>query len=113
MTSWDRGAGCDAYYYIVITAGTAVADGAYDWSYVGANAYNPSAGWSSPGLVLSSSSGVMGSWTSVAATEFPQFSINAIPIPEPGVLALSGLGGLLLLWHRRKSKAVHSIGIAL
>jgi hypothetical protein len=32
-------------YYIVLTAETAVANGAYDWSYVGANSYNPSGDW--------------------------------------------------------------------
>jgi hypothetical protein len=29
-----------------------------------------------------------------------QFS--SIPIPEPGVVGLLGLGGLSFLWHRRK-----------
>jgi PEP-CTERM motif len=33
-----------------------------------------------------------------------QFS--SLPIPEPGVLGLFGLGGLAFLWHRRKAKVV-------
>jgi hypothetical protein len=91
-------------YFIVLTAGTTVADGAYDWSYVGANSYNPSDAWSIHGGVVSSSNG--SSWPHVFSLNYPQFAITATPIPEPGVLALSGLGGLLILWHRRKSRAV-------
>jgi hypothetical protein len=32
-------------YFIVLTAGTAIANGAYDWSLTIPNAYNPSGGW--------------------------------------------------------------------
>jgi hypothetical protein len=32
-------------YFIVLTAGTAISDGAYNWSLAGANSYNPSGGW--------------------------------------------------------------------
>jgi len=92
----------DKYYYIVLTAGTAVATGAYDLSYAGDNTYTRNGGWLSYGRTLTSSDA--SSWSSIG--NYAQFSIEATPIPEPGVLALSGLGGLLLLWHRRKSKVV-------
>jgi hypothetical protein len=88
-------------YFIVLTAGTEVANGAYDWSYAGTNSYNPSVGWSSLGDVWTSSDGSHWNTTGDSA----QFAINATAIPEPGVSGLFGLGGLAFLWHRRKSKA--------
>jgi hypothetical protein len=91
-------------YFIVLTAGTAIANGAYEWSVAGANSYNPSDGWSNQGGVWTSSNGSISSWNSTAS--FPQFAINATAVPEPGVLSLLGLGSLGFLWHHRKAKAV-------
>jgi PEP-CTERM motif len=92
------------FYYIVLTAGTAVAAGAYDWSYAVTNSYNPDGGWSSSGGVVASSDNGS-SWRQFIAVP-AQFAINATAIPEPGVLGLLGLGGLAFLWHRRKAKTV-------
>jgi hypothetical protein len=96
-------------YFIVLTAGTAVANGAYELGYTGATNDILSNGWV----------GYAGVWTSTnGALPFPpprfsptygnlaQFALNATAIPEPGVLSLFGLGGLAFLWHRRKAKAV-------
>lgn len=95
-----------AYYFIVLTAGTAVANGAYEWSVtsVGNNSsYNPSGGWlGGGGPVDQSSDGSQ--WSSTSLT-FAQFAVNATAIPEPGVLSLLGLGGLGFVWQRRKAKA--------
>ena len=88
-------------YFIVLTAGTAVANGAYDWSYAGANSYNPIGGWSAGGSLGTSSDGLHWSW---GAATGPQFAINATAIPEPGALSLFALGGLGFLWHRRKER---------
>src|SRR5208282_1548934 len=52
-------------YFIVLTAGTAIADGAYEWSLAGANSYNPSGGWFSLGAVWTSSNG--SSWLGSAS----------------------------------------------
>lgn len=90
-------------YYIVLTAGTAVANGAYDWSLADANSYNPSGGWRGVDGVWTSING--SNWNPIIATISPQFAITATPIPEPGILSLFGLGGLGLLWQRRKGKA--------
>lgn len=30
---------------------------------------------------------------------------DVVPIPEPGVVGLLGIGGLLVMWHRRRKKA--------
>ena len=95
-------------YSIVLTAGTAVANGAYELSYAGTDSYNPSGGWSNPGGSLS------GVWTSsngsspwiVNKGAFPQFAINSAPVPEPSTLGLFALGGLFHVLHRRKAKAI-------
>lgn len=95
-------------YYIVLTAATGVANGAYNWSYVGTNFYSPSGGWSSRGVfetVLTSSDGL--SWSpNLSSGHYAQFGINATAIPEPGIFGLVGFGGLAFLWHRRKAKAL-------
>ena len=82
----------NTYYFIVLTAGTAVANGAYEWSLAGANSYNPSSGWNA-GAIETSSNG--SSWSGLAS-EYPQFAINATVIPEPSVLRLFSLGGIFL-----------------
>jgi len=91
-------------YFIVLTAGTAVANGAYEWSLAGTDSYNPSDGWSNLGGVWTSSNGSFLSWNSTSS--FPQFAVNATGVPEPGVLSLLALGGLFLVWRRRKAKAI-------
>ena len=96
-------------YSIVLTAGTAVANGAYEWSYAGIDSYNASGGWSTLG------GGRAGAWTSSNGSgpwignggAFPQFAINGTAVPEPGFLSLFVLGGFFLVWHRRKAKAIY------
>jgi hypothetical protein len=88
-------------YYIVVTAGTAVADNAYEWSLTGIYSYNPSAGW----LVGSVSNSTDGSHWSAGLPINPLFAISATPVPEPGVLSLLGLGGAALLWRRQAKTA--------
>jgi hypothetical protein len=90
-------------YFIVLTAGTAVSAGAYNWSYSGANDYNPVGGWISLG----------GGWTSVngsswnaASASFSRFAIYATPAPEPGVIGLFALGGLIVAFRRLKARPV-------
>src|ERR1035441_2988915 len=90
-------------YFIVLTAGTAIANGAYDWSLAGANSHNSSGGWLAPGFVWTSSNG--SSWPPLPPG-YPQFAINATGVPEPGLLSLLALGGIFLVWHRRKAKVV-------
>jgi len=88
------------YYFVVLTAGTAIADGAYNW---GLSAYPPSSseGWAERNGAFRSSNGISG-WSSVVPYQgIGQLAIYATPIPEPGVLGLVVLGGLLLVRHRR------------
>jgi hypothetical protein len=98
-------------YSIVLTSGTAVADGAYEWSYGSANSYNSSGGWytllGGAAGAWTSSNGLPGYWNRYArGSAFPQFAIEATAVPEPGVLSLIVLGGLHLIWHRRRAKAI-------
>jgi len=93
----------DTLYFIVVTAASGVANGAYDWSYAGANSYNPNDSWSSQGGLWTSGSGAISSWNSTT-TIFPQYAINASPVPEPSVFGLFCLGGLTLLWCRWKKR---------
>jgi hypothetical protein len=92
-------------YDIVLTAGTAVGNGAYEWSGAGMNSYNPSGGWSSLGVVAgfwTSSNGSLLSWIHNGSA-FPQFAIDATAVPEPSTTALAALSGAgLLLFRRRK-----------
>jgi hypothetical protein len=96
-------------YSIVLTAGTAVADGAYEWSYTDINSYNASGGWftlvGALGGVWTSSNGSE-PWIGSGGSTFPQFAVNGSAVPEPGVLSLFVLGGSFLVWHRRKAKAL-------
>lgn len=90
-------------YFIVFTAGTAVANGAYEWSVTSTHAPTLSGGWKGDNVLLSSSDGL--NWGPVGLS-FAQFAISATAVPEPSALCLLALGGLFLLRHRRKGKAV-------
>jgi hypothetical protein len=90
-------------YFIVLTAGTAVANGAYEWSVVNIFAPTISGGWIGDRILLSSSVGL--NWTQVPSA-LPQFAISAIAVPEPSTLGLLALGGFFLIRHRLKAKAL-------
>jgi hypothetical protein len=97
-------------YFIVLTSGTAVANGAFNWSE--AASYNSEGGWIGAYSIVSFSAEVGQSsdglnWDS-AFTGYPQYAINATPIPEPGVLGLFSLGGLgtLLLGFRCRKNSL-------
>jgi len=83
-------------YFIVLTSGTTVVNGAYEWNYASTRAYNLSGGWFGLGNIYTSVNG--SSWSPIAGN--PEFAITAEAIPEPGVLGLLGLGGLFFLRYR-------------
>jgi hypothetical protein len=91
-------------YFIVLTAGTAVANGAYEWSYAGINSYNPTDGWGAQAGVWASTNG-SSPWGGSGST-FPQFAVSSTAVPEPSILGLLVLGGFFLVWHRWKAKVV-------
>jgi hypothetical protein len=96
-------------YYIVLTSETAVANGAYEWSYgnyAGNNTYNQSGGWANlidayaPGLISASTDGL--SWGEDTQGFFnPQFAINATAVPEPSSPFLLLLGSSIFIYARR------------
>ena len=94
-------------YFIVVTSGTTVANGAYDWSLSGVNSYNSMDGWRVTGGTSSGvyQSGNGSSWTSLSAT-YPLFAIDASAAPEPAIIGLLALGGLLIAFQRRKATLV-------
>jgi hypothetical protein len=89
------------YYFIVVTAVTSVANGAYAWSFDNSSPVT-SGGWGGTVFLLSSSDG--SSWN--ANFEDPQFSLTATAVPESDTLVLMGLPGLLFLaWRRWRASA--------
>ena len=93
-------------YYIVLTDGTPVADGAYEWSVTSTRAPTLSGGWIGDRILLSSSDGL--NWEGQLPNDLPQFAIYATPaVPEPSILGLLALGGFFLVRHRRKAKAIY------
>jgi hypothetical protein len=90
-------------YFIVLTAGTAVANGPYEWSFTSTYPPVSSGGWHGGDAFLFSSDGLL--WQGTAGS-YAQFGINASAVPEPSTLGLLALGGFFLFWHRRKAKAV-------
>jgi hypothetical protein len=92
-------------YWVVLTAGTPVADGAYEWSFTSIP-IGGSGGWIGTGTVLSSSDGL--SWGTRISGARAQFAMYAtdLPVPEPSMLGLLALGGGFLVWRWRKAKVV-------
>jgi hypothetical protein len=87
-------------YFVVLSAGTPVASGAYAWSFDNSPAVT-SGGWSGSDFLLSSSDG--SSWK--ANFEDAQFSLTATAVPEPEPLYLLGLPGVLFfVWRRWRVK---------
>jgi hypothetical protein len=86
------------YYFIVLTAATGSATGAYQLGAGGP--YNSIDGWNTAIDNYSSNDGA--SWFHGGGGEF---AITATAIPEPSAETLSGFGGILLLGfcHRRNS----------
>jgi hypothetical protein len=98
----------DTAYFIVVTAGTTTADGAYQWDFMNASTYQSTDGWSGS-VSWGSSSGAPSSWRGLGTGsqfEYSQFAINATPAPEPGVVGLMAVGGLVVGWRRWKARSV-------
>jgi hypothetical protein len=90
-------------YFIVLTAGTTVANGAYEWSVTstsspGYNSYH----WASGVTPLTpSSNGSIGSWNHYISDTYGQFAITATAVPELSPSWLFLFGGGILFYARR------------
>jgi len=91
------------YYFVVVTAATPIAQGAYQWS--AADSFGrifkaPGDPWTIPDGYYSSTNG--SSWTSQARQNIFQFAVNGTGVPEPTVYSLAALGLTLLglRWRR-------------
>jgi len=92
----------DTIYFIVISAGTSVANGAYEWNYADTQSYNPIDNWGGGGA-FGSNNGL--SWHLPGPPYYyPQYAITATAIPEssPAFLLLLG-SGVLFYVHQRRS----------
>jgi hypothetical protein len=93
-------------YFIVLTSGTGVGDGAYELSYTAATNDILRNGWVGYGGVWTSTNGALHLPPfGLTYDNLAQFALNATAIPEPGVLGLLSLGGFAFLWHRRKANS--------
>ncbi|HVU07402.1 MAG TPA: choice-of-anchor R domain-containing protein [Verrucomicrobiae bacterium] len=89
------------YYYVVLTAGTAVANGAYDWSVMNTASYNPDDSWIGSVTLVSHDGSSWGTLPTYPQYDFSQFAITATPVPEPSSSWLILFGGGILFYVRR------------
>ena len=86
-------------YFIVLTGGTTIASGAYEWSYQNTGSYNPIDNWHTA-VPLWSNNG--SSWHSTGPPFYSlQYAITATAIPEPSMSWLFLLGSAMLFYLRR------------
>ncbi|HEX3801183.1 MAG TPA: choice-of-anchor R domain-containing protein [Verrucomicrobiae bacterium] len=86
-------------YFLVLTSGTTVANGAYEWNLGGGNSiqsdhWNIGDNTGNTGYESSSD----GSTWNFNFTDYPQFAINGTIAPEPSTNMLLGLSLICLLW---------------
>ena len=92
------------HYYLVLKAETTVADGSYNWSRADSYSYNTTGGWGVSSWFLYSLNGGS-SWIS-DLNVYPQFSLTATPIPEPGTLGLVMVGAAFVGARRCRVRPV-------
>jgi hypothetical protein len=87
-------------YFLVVTAGTSITNGAYNWNFVNRSSYNPADHWKGSFTLMANN----GSPWGPVSGNYLQYAINATAIPEPSTLGLLALGCSLGggLYFRRK-----------
>jgi hypothetical protein len=89
-------------YFVVLTAASPAAQGAYIWSGAGHAPIVGNQQWTINDTYASSPDGM--NWTGQPRGDVFQMAIYATAAPEPGIIALVATGGLFLAFHRRKAK---------
>jgi hypothetical protein len=97
----------DTHYFVVLTAGTTVANDAFAWSDTsiaspGYNSYH----WGGEVSFAQSSDGL--NWNFTSGT-YGQFALNATAVPEPSSFFLISLGSGMFLLVRRKNILTSSL----
>jgi len=91
-------------YFVVVTAGTPIASGAYAWSYENTSPATSSGGWGGGGY-LQASDGIHWNFLGASVGQL-QFDVTATAVPEPDTLVLMGLPGVLFFaWLRWRASA--------
>jgi hypothetical protein len=90
----------DTFYFIVVTANTLVATGAYDWSAANFG-LDPNNQWWLDNVYFSSTDG--SNWAASRSHIF-QLGIYATAVPEPSAISLILLGGGVLIYVRTRNK---------
>ena len=86
-------------FFVVVTAATPVAQGAYVWSGANGITYFGDQQWAFPDTYYSSPDG--SSWTRYVRRNVFQMAIYATEVPEPATYVLAGLGLACLRFRRR------------
>ena len=86
--------------YIVLTSGTPVSSGAYNWRVSSLFNYSASDGWTLGGGYVTSPNG--SDWLSLASNPL-QFAVNATAVPEPGTASLIAIALTVCGFYRRKA----------
>lgn len=92
------------YYFIVLTAGTLVANGPYEWGLAGTYSYYQSGGWAVGnhlGTVGVFDSSLNGSSWILGNQGNLQFAVTATAVPEPSPSLLLLLGSGIFIYVRR------------
>jgi hypothetical protein len=89
-----------SFFFVVVTAETPVATGAYDWNSSETTLGQSPDRWGLEDVYFSSTDGL--NW-GYARSHLFQLGIYATEVPEPSTLALVGLGLVALSFGRRKS----------
>jgi hypothetical protein len=93
------------FYFVVETAATPVAEGAFNWSSLspGSAPVTGAEGWGINDVYYTSTNG--SSWQSVIRQDVFQLGINATAAPEPSTCALAGLAlASGCFWRRIRGK---------
>jgi len=100
FTASDLDLSPSTFYFVVVTAATPVAQGAYIWSGENGPDSIGNQQWAIPDSYKSSPDG--SSWTGHIRLNVPQLGIYATAVPEPATVALAGLGLACLSLLRRR-----------
>lgn len=97
----------DAFYYVVLTSTTPIAQGAYTWSAADSFTTDPTTGWTIDDEYFSSADG--SSWAGTLRKDVFQMALSDTPVPEPRSFALAGLALVCFAFRRIWKKRTSSV----